>query len=189
MPRPPAEPLTPDMEFRLEEALLALARTPSVLESLIGGLPETWVHATEGGDSWSACTIVGHLIHGEKTDWVPRARLMLCSPAGDPPTFEPFDRFAQFTWPTRPLGELLRQFAALRQDNVASLKGWDLGPDQFALPGSHPDLGPVTLGQLLTTWVVHDHSHIRQIARVLAKQYAAGVGPWGAYLPVLAEPR
>jgi hypothetical protein len=176
------------MEFRLDEALIALARTPSVLEMLVGGLPETWVHVTEGGDSWSAYTIVGHLIHGEKTDWVPRARLML-SAGEDPPTFEPFDRFAQLSWPARPLCELLQEFAVLRQDNVATVKGWDLRGDQLALPGRHPDLGPVTLGQLLATWVVHDHSHIRQIARVLAKQYAAGVGPWGPYLPVLAEPR
>ena len=184
---PAAESLSPGMEVRVDEALVALTRTPPVLEALLGSLSETWVHATEGGDSWSPYTIVGHLIHGEKTDWVPRARLILSG--ADPATFEPFDRFAQLTWPARPLGELLDEFAALRRDNVATVKGWDLGPDQLALPGRHPDLGPITLAQLLATWVVHDHSHIRQIARVLAKQYAASVGPWGAYLPVLAEPR
>ncbi|NNG17678.1 MAG: DinB family protein [Gemmatimonadales bacterium] len=177
------------MEFRPDEALLALARTPSVLEALVGSLPETWVHATEGGDSWSPYTIVGHLIHGEKTDWVPRARLILSAPGGEPPIFDPFDRFAQFSWAPRPLGELLLEFAELRRDNLATVKGWSLGPDQLALPGRHPDLGLVTLGQLLATWMVHDQSHIRQIARVLAKLYADGVGPWGAYLPVLAEPR
>jgi hypothetical protein len=178
------------MDVRLDDALVALGRTPSVLQALLGNLPESWVHASEGGDSWSPYTIVGHLIHGENTDWVPRARLIL-EAAGDPtpPTFEPFDRFAQLSWPVRPIGQLLTQFATLRRENIATVEGWIVEPDQLALPGRHPDLGPVTLGQLLATWVVHDHSHIRQIARVLAKQYADSVGPWGAYLPVLAESR
>lgn len=175
------------MEFRLEEALRLLGQTPSVLDALVAGLPEEWLHATEGGDSWSTYTIVGHLIHGERTDWVPRARLILSRPAGDPPTFEPFDRLAQFAWPNRPIGALLEEFGALRRDNVRTVEAWNLDRAQLALPGRHPELGPVTLGQLLATWVVHDQSHIRQIARVLARQYALEVGPWGAYLPVLDE--
>ena len=178
------------MEFLLDDALTALARTPSVLEALLGDLPQSWVHATEGGDSWSPCIIVGHLIHGENTDWVPRARLIL-EAAGDPtpPTFEPFDRLAQLSRPARPIGQLLTEFAALRRENIATVEGWALRPGQLELPGRHPDLGPVTLGQLLATWVVHDHSHVRQISRVLAKLYGDAVGPWEAYLPVLAEPR
>ena len=175
------------MEVRLEEALRLLGQTPSVLDALVVGLPEEWLHATEGGESWSPYTIVGHLIHGERTDWVPRALLILSAPAGQPPTFEPFDRLAQFAWPNRPIGALLEEFAGLRRDNLLTVEAWNLGPDHLALPGRHPELGPVTLGQLLATWVVHDQSHIRQIARVLARQYATEVGPWGAYLPVLDE--
>jgi len=169
--------------------LALLGRTPGVLDALVGTLPESWLHATEGGDSWSPYIIVGHLIHGEKTDWVPRARLMIEAPAGAPPTFEPFDRLAQLAWPALPIARLLEEFTDLRRANLETVSGWNLDPDRLALPGVHPELGPVTLGQLLATWVVHDHSHIRQIARVLAKQYARYVGPWGAYLPVLNEPR
>jgi len=175
------------MEFRLEEALRLLARTPSVLEALVAGLPDELLHATEGGKSWSPYTIVGHLVHGERTDWVPRARLILSAPHGEPPTFEPFDRLAQSAWPSRLIGALLEEFAALRRDNLLTVEAWNLGPDHLSLPGRHPELGPVTLGQLLATWVVHDQSHIRQIARVLARHYAPQVGPWRAYLPVLAE--
>jgi len=173
------------MEFRLAEALRLLGQTPSVLDALVAGLPDDGLHATEGGDSWSTYTIVGHLIHGERTDWVPRARLILSAPAGDPPTFEPFERLAQFDRPNRPIGALLEEFGALRRDNLRTVGAWNLDRAQLALPGRHPELGPVTLGQLLATWVVHDQSHIRQIARVLARQYALEVGPWGACLPVL----
>src|SRR5437868_9130744 len=160
------------MEFQLEEAIAILGRTPETLRVLLNGLPEAWVTANEGGDSWSAYDVVGHLIHGEETDWVPRARIIL--EHGEAQAFTPFDRFAQFEQSRgKSLAELLDEFAALRRDNLAALAELHLKPEQMSLRGRHPDpnLGSVTLSELLATWVTHDLSHVAQILRVMCRQY------------------
>jgi hypothetical protein len=172
------------VSFDLSETLDVLARTPPVLDSLLRGTGPSWHAVNEGPDTWSAFDVVGHLIHGEETDWVPRARIILEHGAARP--FEPFDRFAQFRrfagWS---LDRLLDRFAELRQVNLETVRGWRLTDEQLALPGRHPELGPVTLRQLLATWAVHDLNHLGQIARVMAKRYADEVGPWRAYLRIL----
>jgi hypothetical protein len=174
------------MDFALAAGLDVLTRTPATLDRLLRGLPSVWIDGDEGPDTWSPVAIVGHLIHGEQTDWIPRATIILT--AGEGRAFVPFDRFAQGErfkgWS---LDRLLDRFAELRAENLATLKGWRLTPDQLARTGRHPDLGRVTLGQLLASWVVHDLGHVAQVSRVMAKQYAAAVGPWKAYLPVLTR--
>jgi DinB superfamily len=174
------------MKLELSSARPILARTPATLSALVGGLPEAWTHANEGPDTWSVFDVVGHLIQGELRDWIPRARIIL--EHGAAKAFEPFDRFAQLEAEKgKPLGELLDRFADLRRQNLIALEELRLTPDQMALEGRHPELGTVTLGQLLSTWVVHDLGHIRQVARVMAKQYATEVGPWKAYTTILGE--
>lgn len=174
------------MEFRLDEAIEILERTPGAIRELLDGLSESWQRTDEGPDTWSPFDNVGHLIHGEETDWIPRARIILEHGSDEP--FEPFDRFAQFErfrdW--RP-GELLDRFAELRASNLETLRAWELGPEQLELRGRHPELGTVTLGQLLATWAAHDLGHVAQIARVMAKRYRDDVGPWVAYLPILTR--
>lgn len=173
------------MAFRLDEALEVLTRTPAALDGLLRGTSPKWDARTEGTGTWSPREVVGHLIHGEETDWIPRARIILAD--GDRRAFEPFDRFAQLTrFADWPMAQLLDRFAELRAANVEVLRGWDLTPAQLALPGRHPELGPVTLAQLLATWVVHDLNHVVQISRVMAKRYAADVGPWTPYLAILS---
>ncbi len=173
--------------FDLSDTLDLLARTPTVLSALLRDTSESWHAAREGPNTWSAFEVVGHLIHGEETDWVPRARIIL--EHGESRAFEPFDRFAQFQrfagWP---LGELLYHFAELRSTNIKTVAGWDLGTEQLDLLGRHPELGSVNLRQLLATWVVHDLNHIAQIARVMAKRYTDEVGVWRAYLSILNRP-
>ena len=172
------------MDFQLDEAIAVLERTPGTLRSLLSGLPASWLRGTEGAESWSAYQIVGHLIHGEKTDWIPRTRRIL--EHGESRTFEPFDRTAMLRQPQdRPLPDMLDEFAALRANNVTILKGLRLDAGFMKKTGHHPDLGTVTLEQLISTWVVHDLGHLAQMTRVMAKQYTAEVGPWRAYLPVL----
>ena len=172
------------MEFHLPDGLAILERTPSALHALLDGLPPGWTEATEGPDSWSPYVIVGHLIHGERTDWIPRARLIL--EQGVDRRFTPYDRFAQFRESAgKPLADLLGEFTNLRAANVALLRQWHLSDEQLALTGEHPEFGAVTLEQLLATWVAHDLSHLAQITRVMAKQYRDAVGPWRAYLPVM----
>jgi len=172
------------MEFDLPLALPMLERTPAVLRTLLADLPSEWTDANEGPESWSAFDVVGHLIHGERTDWIPRARMILEEGRSRP--FEPFDRFAQFRDSAgKSLDELLGEFAQLRADSVRTLKGWRLTDEQLALQGEHPVFGAVTLRQLLATWTAHDLSHIAQISRVLTKQYRDAVGPWRAYLPIM----
>jgi DinB superfamily len=174
------------MQFKLAEATQLLERTPATLTALVGGMPETWLKCTEGAGTWSAYDIVGHLIHGEMTDWVPRARMIL--EHGETKSFEPFDRVAMFRDDqSRPVKDLLDQFAFLRGENLAILRNLRLGDEDLARRGTHPELGSVTLGQLLATWVVHDMSHVAQIARVTAKQYCHEVGPWKQYLSVLKQ--
>ena len=174
------------MQFEIEDAVEVLKRTPSTIAAMLRGLPEPWITGSEGGESWSPFDILGHLIHGERTDWMARLKIIL--EHGDSRAFEPFDRFAQLRESQgKTAGDLLAEFAELRQANLETLRALAITPAQLELVGRHPELGTVTLRQLLATWTVHDLSHIRQIARVMAKQYAGEVGPWGAYLPVVSE--
>jgi hypothetical protein len=172
------------MDFQLEQSVEILRRTPSTLDALLRDLPDAWVSNNEGPDSWSPFDIVGHLIHGEETDWIPRARIIL--EEGEARAFDPFDRFAQFEKSKgKTLTELLSRFAALRAENVMTLTNWRLTPAQLSKRGRHPEFGAVTLEQLLATWTVHDLSHISQITRVMCRQYDRAVGPWKDYLPIL----
>ncbi len=161
--------------FNLKDAVAVLKRTPASLSALLDELPETWVTATEGEGTWSPYDVIGHLIHGERTDWIPRARHIL---AGETRPFEAFDRTAQFTESQgKSLAELLVIFAGLRRENVAALERMNLTEIDFERKGLHPELGGVTLGQLLATWVVHDLDHVAQIARTMAKAYGESTGP------------
>jgi hypothetical protein len=154
------------------------------LRALLGDLSPFWIEGNEGPDTWSPTVVVGHLIHGERTDWIPRARVILAQ--GENRTFAPFDRFAQFTESAgKPLAQLLDEFDAARTQSLAELRSWNLTDAQMQLTGDHPAFGTVTLGQLLSTWVAHDLSHLTQISRVMAKQYRDAVGPWRAYLSVM----
>ena len=170
--------------FDLAEGIAVLERTPVVLRALLSGLPDGWVTATEGPETWSPYDVVGHLIHGERTDWIARAEIILAQ--GESRRFTPFDRFAQFTESNgKSLGDLLDEFAELRAGNLAQVWSWQLTDAQMSLEGEHPSLGTVTLRNLLATWVAHDLSHLGQIARVMAKQYRDEVGPWREYLPIM----
>lgn len=171
--------------FVLDEGTAILARTPSALDALLRGLPDGWISAHEGGSSWSPFDVIGHLIHGERTDWIPRARLIL--EHGDTQPFDRFDRLAQFSATGgRTLDSLLDEFAAARRESLEALAAFRLTDRDLDRPGRHPELGPVTLRQLLATWVAHDLDHLVQIARVLASQYSDAVGPWRAYLRVIS---
>jgi hypothetical protein len=172
------------MEFNLEDTIVLLAHTPASLNALLRELPEIWTQTNEGGTSWSAFDIVGHLIHGELTDWMPRARMILDH--GDSRPFEKFDRLAQERASQgKSLPELLDEFAQLRARNLTELRRWNLRDEDLKRHGLHPELGAVNLAQLLSTWAVHDLTHIHQISRVMAYQYRKTVGPWSAYLGVL----
>jgi len=172
------------MNFDLAIGVGVLDRTPATLRTLLDGLAPEWIEANEGAETWSPYVIVGHLVHGEKDDWIPRAKLILAQ--GPQRRFTPYDRFAQFEESKgKSLRELLDEFATLRRENLATLAGWHLGESELALEGEHPEFGLVTLRQLLATWVVHDLGHIAQVARVMAKQYKSAIGPWRAYLPVV----
>lgn len=170
------------MEFNLEEAIPVLERTPVVLSALLEHLPEGWIGAREGPDAWSPSEIVGHLVHGERTDWIPRGRIILKQESYR--RFEPFDRFAELK-SDRPLLDRLEEFTDLRAGNVATLRGWNLKEKDLDLTGEHPELGTVTMRQLLATWVVHDVSHIAQITRTMAREYTEAVGPWTRFFRVL----
>ncbi len=172
------------MPFKLPEATQILQRTPATLNEMVKGIPEGWIKATEGVGTWSCYDIVGHLIHGELTDWIPRVHIIL--EHGEAKAFEPFDRCAQFREDqTRPISALLDQFAFMRAENLTILQGLRLSGDDLARKGTHPELGTVTLGQLISSWAVHDLAHISQIARVTAKQYSHAVGPWHQYMSIL----
>jgi hypothetical protein len=171
-------------EFNLDETVAVLTRTPATLDALLRGLPESWVRSNEGEDTWNAFDIVGHLIVGERTDWMPRVRTILES--GEARPFDPFDRFAQSRESqNKSLEQLLDEFARLRRENLAALQALNLRPEDMSRRGKHPALGVVTLQQLLATWAVHDLTHVHQLSRVMAHQYRDAVGPWGAYLGVL----
>lgn len=174
------------MPFDLEQCTQALARTPDTLQALLIDLPDSWARANEGPDTFSPFDVVGHLIDGEETDWIPRSRIILAQ--GPRPEFEPYDRFRHRARNVgRTLPSLLEEFARLRATNLVTLRSWKLSPAQLELRGLHPSLGPATLRQLIATWVAHDLGHVAQIARVLAKQLRDEVGPWEAYLPVLHD--
>lgn len=171
--------------FNLDDALAVLERTPATLDAMLRGLPDTWLRATEGPGTWSPYDVVGHLIHGERTDWMVRARHIL---AGESRPFTPFDREAQFAMdPAEPLAMRLDTFAALRAGNLAALRTLALTSEQLQLTGQHPTFGTVTLGQLLATWTVHDLTHLAQVARTMAKVYGEAVGPWRAFLSILGD--
>jgi len=172
------------MELELENAISVLQTTPSILRAWLAPLPAEWVHANDGGGTWSPFDVVGHLIHGEKTDWIPRAEIIL-SQSGSR-EFEPFDRFAMFKDSAdKSIQDLLDTFADLRQRSIERLRALNPGPAEFSKTGIHPTLGTVTLSQLLTTWVAHDLNHLGQIAEVMARQYEVEVGPWKESLEIL----
>jgi len=172
------------MEFDLAKGVAILERTPGTLRSLLSGLPPGWTEANEGPETWSPYDVLGHLLHGEHTDWLGRARIIL--EQGADRRFQPFDRTAMFRESQgKTLARLLDEFEQARADNLRTLAGWRLTDEQLALTGEHPVFGAVTLRQLLATWVAHDLAHLGQIARVMAKQYRDAVGPWRAYLAVM----
>ena len=174
------------MEFELAQAIEILQRTPATLNSLLRDLPEPWLVRNEGPETWSPYDVIGHLIHGEETDWMARAKIILKH--GVARAFEMFDRVAMFEESKgKSMVELLDTFAQLRAENVRDLQSMNLTSDLLDKRGRHPELGVVTLRQLLSTWVVHDLGHIRQVVRVMSKQYGEAVGPWKAYLSILGE--
>jgi hypothetical protein len=171
--------------FVMQEAVAILSRTPATLNALLRDLPDGWILAHEGGDTWSPFDVVGHLIHGERTDWLQRAQIILKH--GEARDFDKFDRLAQFTESRgRTVAALLDEFAALRRANLRALDALNITDPDLDRRGRHPALGVVTLRQLLATWVAHDLDHVVQISRVLASQYAEEVGPWRAYLRIIS---
>ncbi len=174
------------MEFDLGLSIEVLARTPQTLQEFLGGLPEPWIRGTEGPETFSPFDVVGHLIDGEETDWMTRARIILAK--GPDPRFEVYDRFRHRKRNGgRSLESLLEEFARLRSANLHTLRSWRLTPADLDLTGIHPTFGRVTLRQLLAAWVVHDLGHVAQIARVMAKQHREAVGPWVPFMPVLTD--
>ena len=172
------------MTAHLEQTVALLSRTPAALAALLRGLPENWTHRNEGDDTWSVFDILGHLIHGERTDWMPRIAIIL--EHGESRPFDAFDRFAQARESEgKSFEDLLDEFARLRSDNLQQLRSMNIRPEDMQRRGRHPSLGIVTLSNLLATWAAHDLTHLHQISRVMAHQYRDAVGPWTAYLGVL----
>jgi hypothetical protein len=174
------------MKFYIDEAMATLSRTPAALKAMLGGLPRNWVESNEGPGTWSPYDVIGHMIHGERVDWIQRAKIIL--EHGEARPFDPFDRFAQFDESKgKTLEELLEEFGALRERNLATLLEMRISAGDLEKAGRHPALGKVTLKELLSTWVTHDLDHIAQIARTMAKQYTTEVGPWQAYISILHD--
>lgn len=174
------------MNFNLDEATAVLSRTPSVLKAMLNGLPESWLNGNEGSETWNPYDVIGHLVHCERADWIMRARVIL--EHGEARPFDPLDRFAQFEESKgKTSGELLDEFAALRERNLTTLREMKIGAAELEKTGQHPALGRVKLKELLSTWVAHDLDHIGQIARTMAKQYAIEVGPWQAYVSIIHD--
>ena len=172
------------MKFSLEDAIPLLERTPSVLETQLKGLPEIWIHCNEGPGTWSAFNVLGHLIHGEKSDWITRLEIILSD--GEDKTFAPFDRFAMLEESKgKSIDQLLSEFKLIRLHNIGVLKSKNLSENDYSKKGIHPVFGEVTLSQLLSCWVAHDLNHLAQINRVMAKQYTEEVGPWIEFLRIL----
>jgi hypothetical protein len=173
------------MKFDLKKAVEILERTPSVIEQMLSGVSEEWIINNEGDDTWSPYDIVGHLVHGEKTDWITRMEIILLD---DDKKFTPFDRFAQFKDSKgKSIQVLIEEFKTLRKKNIVKLHLKKIESSDLKKKGIHPAFGEVTLQQLLSTWVVHDLNHLSQMARVMAKQYKTEVGPWVEYLPILTR--
>ena len=176
--------MTTPTKFNLADTVALLSRTPATLDALLRDMPDIWAQSNEGSDTWSAFDIVGHLIAGERADWMPRLRIILKE--GEARPFDPFDRFAQSRESQgKSLEQLLDEFARLRKESLAELESLNLQPPDFTRRGRHPALGPVTASELIATWAVHDLTHLHQLSRVLAHQYRAAVGPWSVYLGVL----
>ena len=172
------------MQHNLQHTVFVLSRTPVVVNALLRDAPEPWTQRNEGENTWNPFEVIAHLINGERTDWSPRARMILQS--GENQTFEPFDRWGYLhESQSKSLGQLLDEFSRLRSDNLDQLRGMNLCPEQLELRGRHPALGSVTLSQLLATWASHDLTHLHQISRIMAHQYREAVGPWSKYLGVL----
>lgn len=173
-----------DMQQDLQHTLSLLARTPATLDALLRELPDAWTRQNEGENTWSAYDVVGHLIHGDRTDWMPRARRIL--EFGETRAFEPFDRLAQNRESQgKSLPELLDEFTRLRAKNLDELRAMNLRPEDIERRGLHPALGSVTLAELLATWAAHDLTHMHQISRIMAHQYRQAVGPWSRFLGVM----
>lgn len=169
------------MKFELNQAMEVLQRTPDVLRSLLGGLSDGWIYNNYGENTFSPFDVVGHLIHGEETDWLVRTHVIL--EHGQAKPFAPFDRYAMYEASKgKTLTQLLEEFAQLREKNLNELRALNLTPEKLDKLGTHPALGPVTLRQLLATWVSHDLNHLHQIAKAMAYQYRLEVGPWKQYL-------
>lgn len=172
------------MDMNIQRSLEILERTPDALAAMLDGIGEEWTMRNEGGESWSVFDILGHLIHGERTDWIPRARIIISDDADK--RFEPFDRFAQFSFDSGlSVRGLLKEFGELRAENIAVLRKMKISARNLGLHGIHPNFGKVTLGQLLAAWTVHDLNHIAQISRVMARQYSDATGPWKEFLGIL----
>jgi hypothetical protein len=168
----------------LQESVSLLTRTPATLDALLRDLPHAWTAATEGPGTWSPYDVLGHLIHAETADWMPRVRIILEHGVSRP--FDAFDREAQFRQTeAKPLEDLLDEFGALRRNSLVQLEALQLKPADLERQGTHPALGNVTLRQLLATWTAHDLAHILQISRVMARRYRDEVGPWAEYLSVM----
>jgi hypothetical protein len=178
------ESMPSSTEFSLTDTIALLSRTPATLDALLRGMPDVWARSNEGEDTWSAFDIVGHLVSGERNDWMPRLRILLEN--GETRPFDPFDRFAQTRESQgKSLEQLLDEFAGLRTENLVALQALELQAEDSSRRGKHPSLGTVTLSELLATWAVHDLTHLHQLSRVMAYQYRDTVGPWSAYLGVL----
>jgi DinB superfamily len=172
------------MNLDLENTSALLSRTPATLDALLRGLPDTWVQRNEGGDTWPVIDVVGHLIYGDRSDWLTRAKIILQS--GESRTFEPFDRLGQKReMEGKLLPQLLDEFARLRSQNIAELRAMNLSAEDLDVRGRHPVFGAVSLSELLAAWAVHDLTHLHQISRIMAYQYRELVGPWSRYLGVL----
>ena len=172
------------MSHTLQDTITLLTRTPAMLDALLRELPESWTHRNEGENTWTAFDVVAHLIHAERTDWIPRSKIIL--QFGDKQPFAPFDRLGYLQESQgKSLDQLLDEFARVRAESLAELRKFELQPKDLDRPGRHPALGAVTLSELLATWAVHDLTHLHQISRILAHQYREAVGPFSAYLGVL----
>jgi hypothetical protein len=172
------------MDHDLQHTIALLTRTPAALDALLRDLPEAWTFRNEGENTWSAFEVVAHLIHAERTDWMPRARMVLHR--GETQPFQSFDRGGHLRASQgKSLGQLLDEFGQGRSENLGQLRGLNLGLADLERRGRHPALGVVTLAQLLATWAAHDLTHLHQISRIMAHQYREAVGPWSAYLGVL----
>jgi hypothetical protein len=171
-------------QHKLDHTISLLSRTPATLDALLRDLPDVWTLRNEGEGTWTVFDVMGHLIHGEQTDWMPRTRLLM--QYGETRAFEPFDMSGRVAvCQGKSMGELLDEFSMTRAENLAGLKAFNLRQADLERRGRHPALGPVTLSQLLATWAAHDLTHLHQISRIMAHQYRESVGPWSAYMGVM----